>query len=251
MKKVDKRGCCTWSRKALYLAIVSGLLIALAYEVALCIRKFVSEPTYYESHVKRQRDTEFPDITLCPYFDNVACLDAVIRNMLNSNEWKYLKCGLRGKLSEEWHKKLSCNFFERLKSWGKARYYYPLGYEEHYPSDWKQEKKLPPCLEEIHDFQSDNHFLACKNEPKRNLTYRDFIVSNYTMDKFVSSITVKTRSGSGVKDLWLPVFEKGKADESIIKIKSHWTPKYGTCHTLNFPEKIRRKGISKVDIIKK
>ena len=87
MKTLDKTCCRTWCQRALYLVILVGLLIALAYEVALCIIKYVEEPTYYETHIERQSDTKFPDITLCPYFDNIVCLDPDVKRILRSKEW--------------------------------------------------------------------------------------------------------------------------------------------------------------------
>ena len=162
MKTLDKTCCRTWCQGALYLVILVGLLIALAYEVALCIIKYVEEPTYYETHIERQSDTNFPDITLCPYVDNVVCLDPDVKRILRSKEWEYLECGLRGKLSEGWHRQHSCNFLEEIKNLNDPSQYFPRGFEENHPTDWTEaaeQKRRPPCVEKRETyFQNESIF---------------------------------------------------------------------------------------------
>ena len=48
---------------ALVFAVLMGLLLAQAY---LCFQKYLSFPTYIESHIVDQQKASFPDITICP-----------------------------------------------------------------------------------------------------------------------------------------------------------------------------------------
>ena len=253
MKTLDKTWCRTWCQRALYLVILVGLLVALAYEVALCIIKYVEEPTYYETHIERQSDTKFPDITLCPYFDNVVCLDPDVKRILRSKEWEYLECGLRGKLSEGWHRQHSCNFLKGIKNLNDPSKYFPRGFEKNHPTDWTKTYKkgeLPPCAKERSEkyFQNESIFSLCQ-VAKPEITHDDFIVSNYTLAEFISMINVTTKEGDNLV-VW-NASQNGLMNNTLIKIKTHWVPGYGTCQTLKFKEALRQKEISVVEIKKK
>ena len=79
------------------------------------------------------------------------------------------------------------------------------------------------------------------------MSYRDFVVSNYTLDDFVSYIKVTTKANT---EIWI-VTDQLKTDDTLIKIKRNWNPQYGTCYTLKFEETLRSQEISSIEIAKR
>ena len=79
------------------------------------------------------------------------------------------------------------------------------------------------------------------------MSYRDFVVSNYTLDDFVLYIKVTTKANT---EIWI-VTDQLKTDDTLIKIKRNWNPQYGTCYTLKFEETLRSQEISSIEIAKR
>ena len=147
----------------------------MAYQVSGCISKYIKEPTYYQTNIKKQKDTIFPELTICPYTE--ACWETADKNRINrlkkSTEWKYLMCGLNGNLTGVWHPQFPCSFLNdtsHINCQPCIETLYPLGWETNYPEEWPPLKKdqFAPCRADSEGGNSslgnDYKFLKCSED---------------------------------------------------------------------------------------
>ena len=249
---------CVWVSTAAYVVVVICLTSFLAYQISECIIKFIKEPTYYQTNIKQQKDTIFPELTICPYTE--ACWDGPkdenrVKMLKKSTGWKYLMCGLNGNLTGEWHKQFPCSFLDddlnEINCQACLETLYPLDWKTNYPEEWLNKGQLPPCIADSEDGYSslanDHNFSKCSED---DINFGDlhsnFIVSNYTLADFVSIIDITTRQDNNVT----VVFNGSLIVDKYVSIRARWTPENGICYTMTLKEPLRQKGISSIEIHK-
>ena len=253
-----------WVSTAAYGLVVICLTSFLAYQIRGCISKFIDEPTYYQTNIKQQKDTIFPELTICPYTE--ACWDGPkdetrVKMVKKSAYWKYLMCGLNGNLTGEWHKQFPCSFLDDLNEINCRpcmETLFPLGWRSNYPKEWplmkrgkSKKEQFAPCIADSEDGESslanDNNFSKC-SEDDINFgdLYSNFIVSNYTLADFVSVIDITAREDNKTTI----VFDGGLTNDEYVSIRARWTPENGICYTVTLKEPLRQKGISSIEIYK-
>ena len=248
-----KHSNVAWARKTIYSLVSLVLWVSLIIQVYWCVEKYIEEPTYYETDIKRQKESEFPEITLCPYLDKLVCRAPEEKQVLGKIEFKYLECGLRGKLGEDWHKKLSCRFLIDLKTKFEheflSQHLYPHGWEDHFPLDWKQNPtQLPPCTGDFQDNENEDFVQCEKEEGYLNGTWGDMVhgMSSYNLTEFVSQITITSKSDNTER----VILSDNGGNESLATFKEQRSTEFGKCYTMIFSKEIRKEEISKVNIWK-
>ena len=248
----------SWFVRTSYYAILSALWVGLIVQIYNCVQKYISEPTYYNTEVKAQKNAEFPEITLCPYLDKDACMeegDSDPEQIFKSLEWFYQNCGLEGKLSGEWHKQLPCAWLRKAGKMGKENLIkkYPTNWQEHFPQEWvTAAQKFPPCKSDPNSefLKSELKYAACQL-PEENVDnlkspWYPYSDSDYKLADFVSSISITTRDSNKK----FTVFKDGIISKKHIAFKMQKSTEFGTCQAILLKRPIRSAEISVIEIRK-